>query len=104
MRSQNQNLKPPMNRLSYLLFIVLLGLLTFSACKTEPKKEAVAYKRTDNTVLVRLRAEPDRLNPVLTTNAYARQVSDQIFQYLVTIDPETFEFNPLNSCIDCENT
>ncbi len=95
MRSQNQNLKPPMNRLSYLLFIVLLGLLTFSACKTEPKKEAVAYKRTDNTVLVRLRAEPDRLNPVLTTNAYARQVSDQIFQYLVTIDPETFEFIPL---------
>ncbi|MFN7117745.1 MAG: ABC transporter substrate-binding protein [Saprospiraceae bacterium] len=84
-----------MNRLQSLFLLALLGLLTFTACKTDPQKENVAYKRTANEVLVRLRAEPDRLNPVLTTNAYARQISDQIFQYLITVDPQTFEFIPL---------
>lgn len=92
---QNQNLKLPMNRLQSLLLLILLGMLTFTACKTDPSKDKVTYKRTSNEVLVRLRAEPDRLNPVLTTNIYARQISDQIFQYLLTVDPKTFEFIPL---------
>ncbi len=95
MKFQNQNSKLPMNRLQSLLLLTLLGILTFTACKTDPAKNKVTYKRTSNEVLVRLRAEPDRLNPVLTTNVYARQISDQIFQYLLTVDPKTFEFIPM---------
>jgi peptide/nickel transport system substrate-binding protein len=81
-----------MKHLSYAFLLLLLGLL---ACKTDPKKDTVIYKRAGNEVLVRLSAEPDRLNPVLTTNVYARQIADQIFQYLITVDPETYEFIPL---------
>lgn len=95
MRLQNQNSKPPMNRVPRLLFIALLGLLTFSACKTDPKKEAVTYKRTNNTVLARLRAEPDRINTVLTTDNYARQIGDYIFLYLFTVNPKTYAYEPL---------
>lgn len=95
MRLYNQNSKLPMNHLQRLFFFALLGLLAFTACKTKEQKEEVFYKRTGNEVIVRMRAEPDRLNPALTTNAYARQVSDQIFMYLITVDPETFEFIPL---------
>lgn len=75
---------------AFLLLLALSALIA-SSCKREPK---VDFKRTDNTVIIRLEADPDRLNPVLSTSAYARVVFEQIFSYLVTQDPVTFEFVP----------
>ncbi|MDX1943319.1 MAG: ABC transporter substrate-binding protein [Saprospiraceae bacterium] len=83
-----------MNRFSNLLYLLILGSLTFTACKPNPKQATVDYKRTDNNVIIRLRAEPDRLNPVLMTSNYARVIADQMYMYLLTVDPQTFELIP----------
>lgn len=83
-----------MNRFFILITIAFIGIFTIVSCKTDSKKVQVDFKRTENTLSIRLRAEADRLNPVLTTSNYARQVVDQIFQYLLTIDPQTYEFIP----------
>jgi len=55
-----------MKKLSFLLPLFLL--LVFSACK--PKQERIAFKHANNTVYVRLQAEPDKLNPLISTSAY----------------------------------
>lgn len=84
-----------MNRLAILFCLLILSLISITSCKTDPKQGSdVDFKRTENTVLMRLRAEPDRLNPILTTNNYARQIVDHMFMYLITVDPETFEYIP----------
>jgi peptide/nickel transport system substrate-binding protein len=80
-----------MNRIYFLLF----GLLVLSSCETEPKQEeTINWKRTTNEVILRLDESPDRLNPVLATTAYATEVQQQIFSYLLTVNPVTLEFIP----------
>ncbi|MBK7874087.1 MAG: hypothetical protein IPJ74_27290 [Saprospiraceae bacterium] len=83
-----------MNRFSNLLYLLIISFLTITACKTDPKQAAVDYKRTDNNVIIRLRAEPDRLNPILMTSNYARVIVDQMYMYLLTVDPQSFELMP----------
>lgn len=75
--------------LPFFLFLVLIT--AFSGCKREP---AVEYKRTDNTVIVGMVGDADRLNPLLGTLANARMAYEQIFSYLVVQDPVTSEFYP----------
>ncbi len=75
--------------LPILLFLVFIT--AFSACKREP---AVEFKRTDNTVIVGMPADADRLNPLLATTAYARTVYEQIYSYLIWQDPVSGEFLP----------
>lgn len=76
-----------------LLFFLLIGL---GACRNQSNDEAAAvdFKRTDNTVIVRLDGEPERLHPVLYTSNYAGQIISEIFSLLVTLDPQTFELTP----------
>jgi ABC-type transport system substrate-binding protein len=77
---------------SAILPILLLGLtLSVVSCKQEP---AVDFKRTDNSVVLRIEADADRLNPLLSTNIYGRVVYEQIFSYLIVQDPETGAFIP----------
>ncbi len=78
---------------SLLFFFVLTGI---GACRQSATEEATAvdFKRTDNTVIIRLDGEPERLHPVLQTSNYAGQVSSQIFSLLMTQNPQTFEFIP----------
>jgi peptide/nickel transport system substrate-binding protein len=77
---------------SAILPILLLGLtLSIVSCKQEP---AVDFKRTDNSVVLRIEADADRLNPLLSTNIYGRVVYEQIFSYLIVQDPETGAFIP----------
>jgi peptide/nickel transport system substrate-binding protein len=52
------------------------------------------FKRNDSTVIIRLESEPDQLNPILKTNAYAAQVLDGVFSFLLSIDPYSFELLP----------
>lgn len=80
-----------MNRILPFVLFILIGIIYFTAC-TNPKSD---FKRTGNDVIVRLRAEPDRINTVLTTDAYARQVGDLIFLYLMSVDPKTYEYQPI---------
>ena len=81
---------------SISLLAIILAFL--AACKGDkPKEDAVdtsIFKNQDNTVYARLPAEPDRLNPIISTNVYARVVNEQIFLYLLHFDPQTLELQP----------
>ena len=69
-------------------FLCLFSILLFVGCKNNPKD----YRA--NWVTVRLPAEPDRLNPILSTSGYASQVESHIFLPLLNFDPESFELTP----------
>lgn len=48
-----------------------------------------------NYVRVRLAAEPDFLNPIISINAYSRMVFSQMYQSLMDFDPVTFQLRPV---------
>lgn len=48
-----------------------------------------------NIVNVRISAEPDLLNPILSTKAGSKQVERQLFMSLLQFDPETLELYPV---------
>ncbi|MCB0661697.1 MAG: hypothetical protein KDC24_03065 [Saprospiraceae bacterium] len=77
-----------------LVSLVLSGVL-FNACKSDGPKEADNYKYHDNTVRVRMAAEPDRLSPYLTRSAYSRLVFERVFMYMMDFDPETLQLTPV---------
>lgn len=77
--------------------IVLLSLFVMVSCKqsnTEGTEETVEFKRTSNTVAVRTLNDADLLNPLMTTINTSRMVADQVFQYLLYVDPKTLELIP----------
>lgn len=76
-----------------IFFLPILGLLVFSGCK--PDQALIQFKHTNNTVYVRLQGEPDKLNPLVTTNGYSRIVYERFFQSPLTFDPKTLEMVPL---------
>ncbi len=75
------------------IYLLLLGLIILASC-TPDDKETVNWTRTTNEVILRLDESPDRLNPVLSTTAYATEVELQVFSYLLSIEPKTLEFIP----------
>lgn len=84
-----------------VLIISCLVVCLLASCKTDPKEgtdtdtiSLASCERTTNEVVLRLEAEPDMLNPLITTSGYSNQLNFQIFSYLLTIDPETLEFIP----------
>lgn len=86
-----------MNRFCYLLGISLLGVLLFGSCTGDtPADEPseVTFTFQDNTVRVRLPAEPDRLNPLLTTRAEARPIYEEMLPSMLVINPNTFAWEP----------
>lgn len=74
------------------LWLVLIGLL--SACTEDEPFERLSFPLEGNTVYVRLPAQPDRLNPCLATNTYARTVWEQLFLGLLHFNPQTLEMEP----------
>lgn len=85
------------------LFCLMLAAGLF-ACRQDapadttpatPMAKDVAFKNTDNTVRVALRAEPTGLNPLLSVDASTRYVREMIFQTLNSRDPITMESVPL---------
>ena len=68
---------------------LLFCLLCCFACKrtTEPP--------TPLKVNVRLAAEPDKLNPLLSLNGYSAQVEEQLFMSMQQFDPITLSLQPL---------
>ncbi len=85
-----------MTRIPILLVVLLLA---FSACRTDntsqADQESVDFTLQGNVAYIRLAAEPDRLNPLLTTSGYSRTIYELIFQPLLVQNPETFELDPL---------
>lgn len=69
-----------------ICLLLLLGLVP--ACKSD-KTRAV------ETVVVRLEADPDRLNPMLSTTGYAADVFRYIFYPLADLDPFTLKLSPV---------
>jgi peptide/nickel transport system substrate-binding protein len=83
-----------MTKLSHLLSILFL-LVIMTSCGSDPKENAPENNySTENTVYARLPAEPDRINPFVTTNTYSRIIYENIFLYLLDFDPQTFELKP----------
>ncbi|MCP3928327.1 MAG: hypothetical protein GY705_04430 [Bacteroidetes bacterium] len=80
-----------------ILFFLFSVTLFFQACRTEPKDQQteVAFKKVDNTVTIVQKAEPDRLNPILTTSGYASQIHRHLFLTLLTFDPQSLELSPV---------
>jgi ABC-type transport system substrate-binding protein len=87
-----------MNQFYYLLGTCLLSfLLLFGSCAGEgPTNELpeVTFKYQDNTLRLRLPAEPDRLNPLLTTRAEARPLYEEMLPSMLVINPTTFGWEP----------
>ena len=96
-----------MSQKNSLLIVFTIGLFVLfsQSCKTDKQGEegeqtqqqssevTNSYSK-ENTAFVRLPAEPDRLNPLVTTSIYSRVVYEPIFLYLLQFDPETLELEP----------
>jgi peptide/nickel transport system substrate-binding protein len=82
-----------MNKFIYLLSLFAVGAsLMFTSCGSDSSADEAPVEKY--TVYVGMNAEPDRLNPLLTTSGYSRQVYEQLFLTLVEMDPITFESVP----------
>lgn len=81
---------------AFFLALILLG----TACKNEKTGQqseddaAFTLDRPLNEAVIQLDAEPDRLNPALSTSVYSRTVFNGIFLNLLSIDPVTLELAP----------
>jgi peptide/nickel transport system substrate-binding protein len=81
-----------MLEMKILFFAPLALVLFFSSCTRN--EQSSIHKRSSNEVAIRLEAEPDRLNPLLSTISYARQVFDPLHLYLMNYDPTTLVLVP----------
>lgn len=77
-----------------VVFLALLAIVifNFSSCKTDPttppQKEVTSEP---TTVTSRLRAEPDRLNPMLTFRGWSLHVARFLFPTLIEFSPATLK-------------
>ena len=81
------------NYLSTLLLLSLFAftLLTYSCGSDETN---AAAGDSESVVYARLPAEPDHLNPLLSTSTYSRIINEQLFLSLLQYNPQTLEPEP----------
>ena len=79
----------------HIFFLVIFAGLTILSCSSCGSEPTTNYKYNDNTIRVRLAAEPDRLNPLLTRSTYARYANERIYMTLMDYNPESLEFEPM---------
>ena len=72
-------------------FLFLFSILLFSQCVGEDKKP-----KDDEplTVTTRIRAEPDRLIPLLTTRGWSLQIANILYPTLMEYDPNSLILSP----------
>ena len=86
-----------MNSLRFTLGSLFLISILLTSCESEPQEKNTICSdigRPLNTVITRLDADPDRINPLLSTDRFAYTVYEQIFQFLLVPDPSTMEMIP----------
>lgn len=88
-----------MNHVRVLIISCLAVCILLASCRTDSKEDSsnaalASCERTNNEVVLRLEAEPDILNPLITTTSYGNQLNFQMFSYLLTLDPESLELIP----------
>lgn len=71
--------------------LILVIILFFGNCNSP---ETSNFSNSE-TIISRLAAEPDLLNPILSSNGYAKQVTNHIFSFLVQYDYKTLEISPM---------
>ncbi len=83
------------------IWALLLAIIILApACKQDKagaltgEEVFLNLNRPLNEAVIQLNAEPDRLNPALTTSAYARIAINGIFLSLLAVDPVTLEVVP----------
>ncbi|MGB4840812.1 MAG: ABC transporter substrate-binding protein [Saprospiraceae bacterium] len=74
-----------MNRIGFIFFSLLVGLIS---CKTDKNQ-------VDNTINIRIKKDPERLNPLLFPNPTAREIYQYIHLPLADFDPESLELSPI---------
>lgn len=77
------------------LLMTIGFLLALISCNNDSSLPDSDCQRTGNDLIIRQQAEPDRLNPLLTSSGYANQINQLIFLSLETLDPETLELAPM---------
>lgn len=88
-----------MKPINFLPAILALLLIAGTGCKqnsSDSSEDNIIFElnRPLNEAVIQMDAEPDRLNPALSTSTYARIVSNTIFQYLLFIDPQSLAIVP----------
>lgn len=79
--------------ISTLLVLSLLGIaFLISGCGAEEASDSPGT--SESIVYARLPAEPDRLNPLLSTSTYARVVNEQLFLSLLQYNSQTLKPEP----------
>ncbi len=85
-----------MKRNVLLLLSLLFVVFFISNCKTDPKTDTGATETTKSTtVSMRLRAEPQRLNPMLTTAGWSLEICKQMYPTLLDYDPFSLALSPV---------
>lgn len=80
-----------LKRIPQLLSLSLAACLLFAGCGGDQP----GGSKEMNFVRVRLAAEPDYINPIITVNAYSRMVFSGMYQSLLDFDPYTMELVPV---------
>lgn len=74
-------------------FLVLLVFITALSCQND-SANTLSFKKNGAPVIIRLKAAPDRLNPLTTTNHYASLVNEIIYSAPLQFNYETGELVP----------
>jgi peptide/nickel transport system substrate-binding protein len=81
--------------MNYLKAATALAIvILLAACKSEPSTDPIDYKRTENSVAIRLEADVANLNPLTSSSIYESQIFWQIYTYPCAFDYQTLEFIP----------
>ncbi len=79
---------------SLSIFLISIYSCTNDKPGDNTDTESTSNYSKENTVYVRLPAEPDKINPLITTSGYSRIVYEPIFLYLLQFDPQTLQPEP----------
>ncbi len=69
-------------------FIIAVGVasLILSACNIKPKRNSAYYRN--------IGGEPSRLNPIGSSDGYTWAVRDYVYETLLDVDPDTYDWVP----------
>ncbi len=71
------------------IFLCVVIVIQFS-CRTD-----APIQNEDFTINVRIHEDPQRINPIFSTNTAAREIFPYIFLQLAEFDPKTLELSPI---------